>query len=445
MKKYKKIGLGIIGLIGLLFVLPFFIPTASYLAQFEQQASALLGVPVKINSAHIFFMPTPRLRIDGVEVGDAKQATIQSLTVIPSIGTLFSDTRAIQLTIDQPTLKQSALPILTQFLSNKDSSSTRASVLVTALDIHKLILDWPQRKLPILDAEVQFDKDMQFLNAQITSEDGQIEAEITPHEAGQAIVVKLQNWLLPLQKPWQVEQGRLDMILHDHHLDISKFTLAMYDGTINGNAVLDWQRQWKLNGQLHVKEVSLKTPTRMISTNTYLGGRLMANGRFAATDSNAEALMNQLRAEFTFTVTQGVLYGMDLVKIASLLIKQNAAGGETQFDTFTGQLAVSGQRYHLKRLNVSSGLLTAKGDVNINAQQKLDGSGEVALKQSVGLVSVPVSVSGTVNQPVVLPSKAALAGAALGTAVLGPGLGTSLGSKAGSAVSGLKDLFGGGD
>jgi hypothetical protein len=92
---------------------------------------------------------------------------------------------------------------------------------------------------------------------------------------------------------------------------------------------------------------------------------------------------------------------------------------------------------------VSSGLLSAKGDVSINAQEKLDGSGEVALKQSVGLVSVPVIVSGTVNQPVVLPSKAALAGAALGTAVLGPGLGTSLGSKAGSAMSGLKDLFGG--
>ncbi|EUJ10352.1 uncharacterized protein involved in outer membrane biogenesis [Methylophilaceae bacterium 11] len=442
LKKSKKIWLGVIGLFGLLFVLPFFIPTASYLAQFEHQASEILGVPVKINSAHIFFMPTPRIRIDGIVVGDAKQATVQSLTVIPTIRTIFSNTRVIQLTIDQPVFKESALPILTQFM-NKPPSSAKPSVIVTAIDIHKLTLDWPKRKLPILDAEMRFDNDMQFLNASITTEGGQIEAEITPHEAGQAIVVKLQNWLLPLEKPWQVEQGRLDMMLHGSHLDISKFTLAMYGGTINGNATLDWQRQWKLNGQLHIKEVSLKTPTSMISVSTYLGGRLMANGRFAATASNAEALMNQLRAEFTFTVTQGVLYGMDLVKVASLLIKQNVAGGETQFDTFTGQLAISGKRYHLKRLNVSSGLLSAKGDVSINAQEKLDGSGEVALKQSVGLVSVPVIVSGTVNQPVVLPSKAALAGAALGTAVLGPGLGTSLGSKAGSAMSGLKDLFGG--
>jgi hypothetical protein len=52
-------------------------------------------------------------------------------------------------------------------------------------------------------------------------------------------------------------------------------------------------------------------------------------------------------------------------------------------------------------------------------------------------------VSGTLQNPLVYPSKAALAGAAVGTAILGPGLGTSLGSKAGSAVEGLKDLFGG--
>jgi hypothetical protein len=140
-----------------------------------------------------------------------------------------------------------------------------------------------------------------------------------------------------------------------------------------------------------------------------------------------------------------VLYGLDLVKVASFLVKQSAKGGQTQFDTFTGQLAVTGKRYHLKQMDVSSGLISAKGDVKINELEKLNGTGEVALKQSVGLVSVPLIVSGTLDNPVVLPSKAALAGAAVGTAILGPGLGTSLGSKAGSAVSGLKNLFGGGD
>jgi hypothetical protein len=43
----------------------------------------------------------------------------------------------------------------------------------------------------------------------------------------------------------------------------------------------------------------------------------------------------------------------------------------------------------------------------------------------------------------VLPNKAALAGAIAGTADLGPGLSTSLGMKAGTAVGKIKGLFGG--
>ncbi len=45
--------------------------------------------------------------------------------------------------------------------------------------------------------------------------------------------------------------------------------------------------------------------------------------------------------------------------------------------------------------------------------------------------------SGTVDKPVVLPTKAALAGAS----ILGPGVGTGLGIKARGAVDKLKGLF----
>ena len=49
--------------------------------------------------------------------------------------------------------------------------------------------------------------------------------------------------------------------------------------------------------------------------------------------------------------------------------------------------------------------------------------------------------SGTVDHPVVLPSKAALAVAVAGTAILGPGVGTSLGIKAAGAVDKLKGFL----
>ncbi len=47
---------------------------------------------------------------------------------------------------------------------------------------------------------------------------------------------------------------------------------------------------------------------------------------------------------------------------------------------------------------------------------------------------MPLVVSGTLSNPVVLPSKAAM---------FGPGVGTSLGIKAGGAIDKIKGLFSG--
>ncbi len=70
--------------------------------------------------------------------------------------------------------------------------------------------------------------------------------------------------------------------------------------------------------------------------------------------------------------------------------------------------------------------------------QALGGTG--ALKGTSALVSTPLALSGTVQNPSLYPSKAALAGAAAGTALLGPGLGTAAGMKAGRMA---EKLFGG--
>ncbi|MDP3609160.1 MAG: AsmA-like C-terminal region-containing protein [Methylophilus sp.] len=445
MKKSKKIMAGLIGIFVLLLVLPFLIPTEKYLAEFEREVAALLGVPVDIENAHIYFIPSPRLSVEGIAIGQSQDITVQSVTVIPSLWSLFSSSRTFALNVHQPVIKDTAMPFVSKLMASKSNTSTHSSIEISQVDVDGLTLIWPSVKLPMFDLQVVFSKGMQLSTAEAKSEDGQLEMNIQPNEAGYSIVVNMDDWLIPLSHPWQVNQGRVDMALVNQTLDVSSMSLQMYGGTINGHAKLDWQKNWQLNGKIEIKDLSLAAPTKMMNPNTYLGGSLLSKGKFSANAKNADQLLNQLSADFVFTVNQGVLYGLDLVKVASLLVKQSAKGGQTQFDTFTGELAVSGKRYHLKRMQVSSGLISAKGDVQINEQDKLDGAGEVEIKRSVGLVSVPLIVAGTLDKPLVYPSKAALAGAAVGTAILGPGLGTSLGSKAGSAVSGLKDLFGGGE
>jgi hypothetical protein len=94
---------------------------------------------------------------------------------------------------------------------------------------------------------------------------------------------------------------------------------------------------------------------------------------------------------------------------------------------------------------VVSGLLSAAGQVKILPSKQLDGVIDVDLKKGVSLATVPLKVSGTISKPEVFPTKAAMAGAVAGTAVLGPGVGTTLGVKAGSALDKMKGLFGDSD
>jgi hypothetical protein len=178
----------------------------------------------------------------------------------------------------------------------------------------------------------------------------------------------------------------------------------------------------------------------MASKSVYLSGNLSRNGGFSASAKDAAALTDNLTSDFKFNVKNGVLHGLDLVKLASLLTKQNS-GGDTQFDEFSGVFNAKGKFYTVRDINMRSGLLVATGQVKVKPNKTVDGVVEVELKKGVSLAAIPLQVSGTVAKPLVFPTKFAMAGAAAGTAILGPGVGTTLGIKAAGAVDKIKGLF----
>jgi uncharacterized protein involved in outer membrane biogenesis len=234
------------------------------------------------------------------------------------------------------------------------------------------------------------------------------------------------------------------MHLKGSKLTIPNIDVALYGGKLTGDALVNWQKNWKVSGNLSVNNLSVQQPSSMVSKAVYLSGNLFGKGNFSATAKEAGHLADNLQANFQFKVNNGVLHGLDLVKVASLLIKQKQGGGETQFDEFSGLLNMAGKQYHLRNLKISSGLLVASGQVKIMPNKTLDGKIAVDVKKSMGLAEIPLDVSGTVSDPVVLPNKAALAGAIAGTAILGPagtGLGMKAGKEADDALNKLKGLF----
>jgi len=435
--KFKRVIYIAAALLALLVVAPFLIPTGTYLKQIERLASEKLGQPVAIGSLHMALLPTPRANIGNTRVGSNEEIQVEKITVIPDIATLFAATRVIsRIEVKQPVIKKAALDMLGQLAGKGEATQGAAPVVIRHLVVQEARLEWEGMNLPEMDAEVELSDDGKPQSAKIASVDGKLKLDVVPKEEGYAITLDAQHWMLPAGPALVFDSLKADMALQGSKLDVSAVTAKLYRGTVDGNATLDWAKEWRASGKFKTAGIEVEEVARLFSKSTRVSGRLSGNGTFSASAKEAAALADRLTLDFRFNVANGVLYGMDLVKAASMLIKQEYHGGETKFDELSGLLHAVGKQYELRDLKVSSGLLLAKGGVKISPAKRLDGQVDVELKQGGGLVTVPLQISGTVDEPKVMPTKGAMAGAIAGTAVLGP-LGTGVGMKAGSAIGKL--------
>jgi hypothetical protein len=179
MNKTKKILIGTALLIGLLLILPFLIPMQTYLHQAEKIASEKLGQPVSINSAHLFLLPSPRVVADDIVVGKNQELKVESLVVIPTIGSLFSATKIIDLTISKPKLKKAALDFISALTAKKSESDEAAAVSIRHIKIDELELIWPDTKYPVMNAEATLAGDNKLESATLETLDGKLGAKVT--------------------------------------------------------------------------------------------------------------------------------------------------------------------------------------------------------------------------------------------------------------------------
>ena len=447
MQNWKRWLIWAVAIIAVLLILPLFIPMSAYTKQAEDLASKALGVPVRIGALQLAFLPSPRLNVKDLEIGEHQELSAVRLSVVPALTTLFADAKVISsIQIEKPVIKKAVLDIVANLSKQPKDPSSKASVTVQKIEIEGAKLFWPGLQLPEIDADIILSAENKPTAAKIESTDGKLkldlasEGDLVSGNQLQRITFSANAWTLPAGAPLLVDRLNMDMVLTDKKLEITKIDGALYGGKLGGNANLTFGKTYKLNGKLKLENLAVREPARLMSKSSRVSGQLFSSGNFSAQAKEPAKLADNLQANIQFKVNDGVLYGFDLAKAPLMLIGQGK-GGETKFDAFSGLLDIAGKTYRFRNLDIESGLMSAKGAVKINPNKSLDGEIEVEAKNSMGLAAIPLQISGTLESPKVFPTKAAIAGAVAGTAVLGPA-GTGLGLQAGKAVDKLKGLFG---
>jgi hypothetical protein len=438
--RWKRFLLVGITLLALLFVLPWLVPMGAYTREIEQMASAKLGHPVTIGSLHLALLPSPRVNIGQLRVGHQGEVNVETVSVVPELSSLLSEGKVVSdIVIRHATVKRSGVELLSS-LPAVHADSDPAKIHVRHIRVSDLRPEWEGLELPALDAELILEAGHQLRTAHLSSTDGRFKADITSRGQDYVIRIEARQWIPPAGPRIVFDMLTADLGYTGASLKLHRVDANFLQGRLFATGQLDWKKSWHVSGNFQIKGIELGDVARQLRKPVKLTGRLSGTGTFKGSARQASQLGDALTLDYRFNVAEGVLHGVDLTQAASLLVRHKQSGGETHFDELSGTLHLRSNRIEIQPLHIVSGLLTAEGHVRMTPDRKLGGRVDAKIKKDVALVTIPLEISGTVDAPLVMPTKAALAGAAAGTALMGP-LGADLGMKAGTA---LDKLFGGG-
>lgn len=433
--KYSAILLGILLLLAL--VVPFLIPLKTYIPPLEKIATEKLGEPVKIADLSFSLLPLPSATVHGLSIGQTQAIKFDSITLRPALSSLWQEVKVLRaVEVKGFTVTQHMLGLAGALAKPTDSGPQLVQIQKVSLSAMQLDLE-PLKWGPLrADIELQ---ERGVAQAEMASEDGKFKLKLTPSadKAVQDLWITAKDWPLPIKPALQFEQLTAKGVLRQNALHIPEINGKLYGGKLAGKVDVDWTRDWRIKGDVQASNVETKEAVSLLTRSVAVSGKLHTQGGFSLRAKDPAKLADSLNGNFKFEVKQGVLYGYDLAQAVKSLTKSGTRGGQTRFDTFTGVVQIRGKQYQLQQLKVVSGVLSANGDVAIAPSKHLSGQVRVALSGVSKLVEVPLDVSGTLSEPVLLPNPAALAGAAAGTAILGPGFGTGVGSKAGQALGNI--------
>ncbi|MFC6281809.1 MULTISPECIES: hypothetical protein [Polaromonas] len=429
------------------FALHRWVGTDDFRQRVEREASAALGVPVVLGSIAVSVWPLPAVAFEGLTVQSKPPVTLERLEVRPQWQALLQgQLRVSTLIVRKAVLPQQGIDAILLALQKKPAATAvpaaKASAAAKPSEAAPATTDdlaWLPRRT-VLD-------DVTWVSAKGTSTALEGEARLAPDGLPDSASLRLIRGNLQglsaqlTREPRAAGQASTD--------DQWALRVDVGGGKIEGKLGMQRGagkagRELVLQGKLETRDVEVSALT---APSKPLSGLLEASTTLEARAATTEALVDALQTQTSFTVRNATLHGIDLAKAVKTV--GLSRGGQTQLQTLAGHVGTQGRAVQLSNLVASSGALSASGNVAVSPSKALSGqisvnlSGDSKLGSAIGgAVGIPLVVSGTLEAPAVTLSRAALLGAAIGTALM-PGVGTGAGAKLGGKVNEeLKKLFG---
>lgn len=396
-------------LIGVAVALQHWLRTDDFRGRVEREATAVLGVPLKLGRLSVDLWPLPAVAADHVQVLTRPAITVDRIEARPVWTSLLRG----QLEIATLIVRKAVLP------------ETGISALGAAMQKKAAAKPAPKPAAPSTQKPAPLLLPRHAVLEGITWVDGK----------GQRITVDAKAEMsadgFMEDASFKIVQGRFAGTKGEvkRAADHWPVKIDIGGGRIAGRIQLQPSAKGGqlLQGQFTTEGVEVAALTAPSKTLT---GKLQAQTTLRSEYRELGQLADVMVTQTQFTVRDAVIDGLDLVKAVETV--GLSRGGITRLSTLAGQVHTQGKVVNLNNLVATATGLSATGNVTIAADKALSGKVTVDVKTSRAGMNVPLAVGGTMDQPSVMLTREALAGAAVGV-LTAPG--RSLGDK-------LKGLFG---
>lgn len=403
-----------------------YLPSDEALAQrAAEELTKMAGAPVQVGGVRWQLLPRPAVVLTDLVAGSASAETdrraktptqpaitLQRITLVPEVSWAALQSRrfrVLRANIDGAVVQQRALAALGAAEHKSHPSTTDAADTIPLEQLDWQRVTWVSRHgVPVvLAGTVTFDPGWRPRTARLELPDAKVPADATLTRQGR-------------EDRWAI-QSRLG------------------GGTARGDVLLKTSASaWSLGGTLALQAIGVADALQAVNRRSVVSGLadgstvLSANSSFA---NGPAQLVKSLRTDTRFTMGKSQLLRFDLDK--AIRTAGSDTQGQTPLDTITGSVATrntnDGMLIEFRDVKATSGVLSAVGKGQL-VNRRVDA--EVTVDLVDGLVGVPLTIMGPVGAVKVSVPTSALAGAAVGTALL-PGVGTALGTRLGAAIGKL--------
>jgi hypothetical protein len=337
-------------------------------AQYEKLAAEALGQPVKIGSARMWVLAGVQMRFENVVIGEGVR--IAQVRAVPEFGSLFNERKVFsRIELEKVNLPQEALGgALFGALQGTQFYARR----VVASDVK---LDG-RVSLPLVNADAAVGSDGKLAEAKLTGE--RLTGLITPRGDGVMFELTIGSFTLPFLGKFTLTEFGAKGTADRQGITVSEFDGRVYDGTMAGNARIQWSPAWSVSGDVRGGGMN----AGVFAASLVSDGRFEGKGRYVMAGREPERLYETARLDGSFRVAKGTLSSFDLSRALQSTSAQ--ASGRTQFAELTGNVSLSSGVLALRDMRMTAGLLHASGSLDVEPAGSISGRVNAELRNLRG-------------------------------------------------------------